>query len=47
MRLILTQDTLFFALAVILAFGLAAGTVLTVTVAPVLYILFFRVNVPS
>ena len=33
-------------LAVILAFGLAAGTVLTLAVAPVLYTLFFRVKVP-
>jgi multidrug efflux pump subunit AcrB len=47
MPLIITQDTLFYSLAVILAFGLAAGTVLTLAVAPVLYTLFFRVKVPS
>ena len=46
MPLIISQDTLFYSLAVILAFGLAAGTVLTLAVAPVLYTLFFRVKVP-
>ena len=46
MPLIISQDTLFYALAVILAFGLAAGTVLTLAVAPVLYTLFFRVKMP-
>jgi multidrug efflux pump subunit AcrB len=47
MPLIISQDTLFYALAVILAFGLATGTVLTLAVAPVLYSVFFRVKIPS
>jgi multidrug efflux pump subunit AcrB len=47
MPLIISQDTLFYSLAIILAFGLAAGTVLTLAVAPVLYTLFFRVKVPG
>jgi multidrug efflux pump subunit AcrB len=47
MPLIISHDTLFYSLAIILAFGLAAGTVLTLAVAPVLYSLFFRVKVPS
>jgi multidrug efflux pump subunit AcrB len=46
MPLIISQDALFYSLAIILAFGLAAGTVLTLAVAPVLYTLFFRVKVP-
>jgi multidrug efflux pump subunit AcrB len=46
MPLIISQDTLFYSLAVILAFGLAAGTVLTLAVAPVLYTVLFRVKVP-
>ena len=45
--LIISQDTLFHTLAVILAFGLTAGTVLALAVAPALYRLFFRVKVPS
>jgi multidrug efflux pump subunit AcrB len=46
MPLIVSVDTLFYSLAVILAFGLAVGTVLTLGVAPVLYTLLFRVKVP-
>jgi multidrug efflux pump subunit AcrB len=46
MPLIISVDTLFYSLAVILAFGLAVGTVLTLGVAPVLYTLLFRVKVP-
>jgi multidrug efflux pump subunit AcrB len=46
MPLIVSVDSLFYSLAVIIAFGLAAGTVLTLAVAPVLYTLFFRVKVP-
>jgi multidrug efflux pump subunit AcrB len=46
MPLIISQDALFYSLAIILAFGLAAGTVLTLAVAPVIYTLFFRVKVP-
>jgi multidrug efflux pump subunit AcrB len=47
MPLIVSQDTLFYSLAIIIAFGLAAGTILTLAVAPVLYTLFFRVKVPA
>jgi multidrug efflux pump subunit AcrB len=46
MPLIISKDALFYSLAIILAFGLAAGTVLTLAVAPVIYTLFFRVKVP-
>ena len=46
MPLIISQDALFYSLAIILAFGLTAGTVLTLAVSPVLYSLFFRVKVP-
>ncbi|MBW2438242.1 MAG: efflux RND transporter permease subunit, partial [Deltaproteobacteria bacterium] len=46
MPLIISQDALFYSLAIILAFGLAAGTVLTLAVAPVIYTVFFRVKVP-
>ncbi|MGD9056408.1 MAG: efflux RND transporter permease subunit [Desulfobacterales bacterium] len=46
MPLIISQDALFYSLAIILAFGLAAGTVLTLAVAPVIYSVFFRVKVP-
>ena len=44
MPLIVWRDPLFYTLAVIIAFGLAFGTVLTLGVAPVLYSIFFRVN---
>jgi multidrug efflux pump len=47
MPLIISRDPLFYSLAIILGFGLAAGTVLTLAVAPVIYTLFFRVKVPS
>ena len=46
MPLIVSVDSLFYSLAVILAFGLAVGTMLTLGVAPVLYTLLFRVKVP-
>ncbi len=46
MPLIISRDALFYSLAIILAFGLAAGTVLTLAVAPVIYSLFFRVKAP-
>jgi multidrug efflux pump subunit AcrB len=46
MPLIISVDSLFYSLAVILAFGLAVGTMLTLGVAPVLYTLLFRVKVP-
>ncbi len=44
MPLIVWRDPLFYTLAVIIAFGLAFGTVLTLGVAPVLYSIFFRVK---
>jgi multidrug efflux pump subunit AcrB len=47
MPLIVSVDALFYSLAVIIAFGLAMGTVLTLGVAPVLYSLFFRVKIPK
>jgi multidrug efflux pump subunit AcrB len=46
MPLIVSHDALFYSLAIILAFGLAAGTVLTLAVAPVIYTLLFRIKVP-
>ena len=42
--LIVSVDPLFFAMAVILAFGLVFGTVLTLGVVPVLYSVLFRVK---
>ncbi len=42
--LILTKDPLFYGLAVVLAFGLGIGTVLTLGVVPVLYASLFRVT---
>ena len=47
MPLIVSVDTLLYSLAVIIAFGLAVGTVLTLGVAPVLYSIFFRVKIPK
>jgi multidrug efflux pump subunit AcrB len=46
MPLIISHDALFYSLAIILAFGLAAGTVLTLAVAPVIYSVLFRVKAP-
>ncbi|MFZ1416125.1 MAG: efflux RND transporter permease subunit [Defluviicoccus sp.] len=45
--LIVWRDPLFFSLAVVIAFGLLIGTVLTLGVAPVMYSLFLRVAVPA
>ena len=42
--LIIIRDPLFYSMAVIIAFGLALGTVLTLIVVPVLYSLLFRVR---
>ena len=42
--LIISVDPLFFAMAVILAFGLIFGTILTLGVVPVLYAVLFRVK---
>ncbi len=45
--LIVWHDPLFYSLAIIMAFGLAFGTVLTLGVVPVLYALLFRVRAPE
>jgi multidrug efflux pump subunit AcrB len=42
--LIISVDPLFFSMAVIIAFGLIFGTVLTLGVVPVLYSVFFKVK---
>jgi multidrug efflux pump subunit AcrB len=47
MPLIVSVDPLFYAMACIIAFGLAVGTVLTLGVAPVIYSIFFRVKAPK
>jgi len=44
--LIISRDPVFYALACIIAFGLIVGTVLTLGVAPVLYTLLFRIQIP-
>ena len=43
--LIIGRDVLFYGLANVVAWGLAVGTILTLGVVPVLYSLFFRVDV--
>ena len=47
MPLIISADPLFYSLAIIIAFGLAFGTVLTLGLVPVLYAALFRVQVPD
>lgn len=47
MPLIVTQDVLFYGFSVVVAFGLAVGTVLTLGVVPVLYCLFYKVEIPG
>lgn len=42
--LILFKDPLFYGMAVVIAFGLGVGTILTLGVVPVLYATFFRVK---
>ncbi len=42
--LIIVRDPLFYSMAVVIAAGLALGTLLTLVVVPVLYSLFFRVR---
>jgi multidrug efflux pump subunit AcrB len=42
--LIIVGDPLFYSMAVVIAAGLALGTLLTLVVVPVLYSLFFRVR---
>ncbi len=45
--LIISQDPLFYGMACVMAFGLLIGTVFTLGVVPILYTLFFRVNIPN
>jgi multidrug efflux pump subunit AcrB len=45
--LLLPPDPMFFAMAVVICFGLGAGTLLTLVMVPVLYSLFFRVKAPE
>ena len=45
--LIVWQDPLFYSLAIVIAFGLLIGTVLTLGVVPTLYTLFFRAKIPA
>ena len=40
------KDPLFYAMACVIAFGLALGTVLSLLVVPVIYALFFKVTAP-
>jgi hypothetical protein len=47
MPLIVWQDPLFYSMAIVISFGLAVGTVLTLGVVLVIYSLFFRVSVPA
>ena len=42
--LIISVDPLFYGMAVVIAFGLAVGTVLTLGVVPILYTLLFRID---
>jgi multidrug efflux pump subunit AcrB len=44
MPLILSQDALFFSMAINMAFGLLFGTILTLGVVPVLYAVLFRIK---
>ena len=44
MPLIISNDPLFFSMAVVIASGLVVGTVLTLGVVPVLYSVFLRVK---
>lgn len=45
--LIVSKDPLFYGMAIVIAFGLLIGTVLTLGIAPVLYSLLFRVKTPG
>ncbi len=47
MPLIVVRDPLFFSMAVVIASGLALGTILTLVVVPVLYSLFFPMRSPK
>jgi multidrug efflux pump subunit AcrB len=44
MPLIVSADPLFFSMAVILAFGLVFGTVLTLGIVPAIYAVLFRIK---
>ncbi|MDJ0982749.1 MAG: efflux RND transporter permease subunit [Kiloniellales bacterium] len=45
--LIIWQDPLFMSMAIVISFGLAIGTLLTLGVVPVIYSLFLRVKAPA
>jgi len=47
MTLMFPPDPLFFAMAVVISFGLGVGTILTLIFVPVLYIIFYRVKIPK
>jgi multidrug efflux pump subunit AcrB len=47
LSLMIPPDPLFFAMGVVISFGLGAGTVLTLAVVPVLYTQFFKVKIPK
>ncbi|MCG8542625.1 MAG: efflux RND transporter permease subunit [Alphaproteobacteria bacterium] len=47
LTLMLPPDPLFFAMAIVIACGLAMGTILTLLTVPVLYTIFFRVPIPK
>jgi multidrug efflux pump subunit AcrB len=47
LSLMIPPDPLFFAMGIVISFGLAAGTVLTLAVVPVLYTQFFKVKIPK
>ena len=45
--LMIPPDPMFFAMAVVISFGLGAGTLLTLVVVPVLFTQFFKVQIPK
>lgn len=47
MPLIITNDVLFYGFSVVVTFGLAVGTILTLGVVPILYCLFYGVDIPT
>ncbi|MBW2580805.1 MAG: hypothetical protein JRD00_07665 [Deltaproteobacteria bacterium] len=42
--LMIPPDPMFFAMGVVISFGLAVGSLLTLVVVPVLYAMFFKVK---
>ncbi len=44
--LMIPPDPMFFAMAVVISFGLGAGTLLTLVLVPVLYTMFYKVEIP-